>query len=185
MGTTVVQILGSPASGKSTAALGLCTKLKCMGVDAILSLEYIKPLIYKGIKITPYTQYHIFGHEVEQEATLFNKVSCVISDSSPLLATFYQWYYNKNDTLKEACYDFYKKAEEKDGVKFINFLLPHREEYSEGGRFQNKEESIEIEGLLKTYLRLNGYSYIYLDCTDDQRIDRILQHLKEEGVINE
>ena len=183
MGTTVVQILGSPASGKSTAALGLCTELKCRGIDAIPSLEYIKPLIYKGIKITPYTQYHIFGHEIEQEASLFNKVSVVISDSSPLLACFYQWYYNKNNTLREACRDFYRTAEEKDGVKFINFLLPHREEYSGSGRFQNKEESIEIEELLKNYLNEESYPYIESHCPDKHRIDMILQYLREAGVL--
>ena len=183
MGSYTVQFIGGPGSGKSTAALGLCTELKCRGVDAILSLEYIKPLIYKGIKITPYTQYYIFGHEVEQEATLFNKVSCIISDSSPLLAAFYQWYYNGSNTLREACHDFYETAERESGIKFINFLLPHREEYSDNGRFQNKEESLKIEPLLRGWLDREGYPYIYLDCPDNKRIDIILQYLREAGVL--
>lgn len=179
MKSYVVQLIGSPASGKSTAAAHLYTALKCRGIDTELSLEYIKPLVYKGIKITPYTQYHIFGHEVEQQASLFNKVSCIISDSSPLLASFYQWYYTKKDTLAGACQDFYKTAEERDHVKFLNFFLPHREDYNPNGRIQDKEEALEVERLLKAYLAVGNYSFEELNFSDEERINVVLDRLKE------
>ena len=182
MNSYIIEIIGSPASGKSVASANLYSMLKCRGIETELSLEYIKPLVYNGIKITPFTQYTIFGHEVEQMERLFNKVSCIISDSSPLLASFYQWYYNKNNTLREACHDFYSTAE-KRGIQFFNFFLPHRSDYNCNGRIQDKEEALEVEKALKSYLTVENYPYIYLDCSDDQRIDIILQHLREAGVL--
>lgn len=178
MTSYTIQFLGGPASGKSTAALGLCTELKCMGLETELSLEYIKPLVYNGIKITPFTQYAIFGHEIEQMERLFNKVPYIISDSSPLLACFYQWYYNKNNTLRDACQDFYKTAEAR-GIKFINFFLPHRDDYNCNGRIQSKEEAIEVEKALKAYLNAENYPYTYLDCDDTDRIGNIIIQLRE------
>ena len=179
MKSCVIQLIGSPASGKSTAAAHLYTALKCMGIDTELSLEYIKPLVYKGIKITPYTQYYIFGHEIEQQASLFNKVSCIISDSSPLLASFYQWYYTKKNTLAEACRDFYKTAEEKNDVQFLNFFLPHREDYNPNGRIQDKEGALEVERLLRAYLEVENYPFQELKCSDKDRINIILEKIKE------
>lgn len=183
--SVLINILGSPCSGKSTLAAKLFSKLKEMGADAEYTQEYVKQFTYEKRKINKYTQYFIFGTECMNQSRLFNSVSISISDSAVAMTGFYNNLYNNGDnSLDEACKAFYRKAED-DGIIILNFFLPMRKNYNPKGRFQTREEAQQIDRDMRAWLTSQGYKYELLDCPDKQRIDKIVDRLKEIGAIKE
>ena len=178
MTAIVVNLIGAPSVGKSTTAAKLFGELKAMSLNAEYSPEVAKLWVYEHKKINKYGQYVLFGEEVRQQSRLFNEVDIVISDSSPILAAFYNYYYNKENSLSEACHGFYKKVEE-DGIKVINFFLPRKKKYVAKGRYQTQEQADEVATLLREWLDKEGYSFIELDCPYKERINVVLEKLKE------
>ena len=61
----------------------------------------------------------------------------------------------------------------------LNFFLPMRKNYNPKGRFQTREEAQQIDKEMRAWLTSQGYKYELLDCPDKQRIDRIIERLKE------
>lgn len=174
----VINLIGSPSVGKSTTAVKLFGELKAMGLSAEYSPEAAKLWVYEHKKINKYGQYVLFGEEVRQQSRLFNEVDIIISDSSPILAAFYNYYYNRENSLSEACHGFYKKLEE-DGIQVVNFFLPRKKKYVAKGRYQTEEESNEVALMLREWLQQEGYPYIDLECSDKERVGVILEKLKE------
>lgn len=185
----VVGFLGSPSSGKTSLSARLHAALKDLGIDVEYSPELVKNWVYEGRKIGKYGQYVLFGQEVMKQSTLFNSVSVTIVDSPVVLTGFYQYYYNGDNTLSEACHGFYEKAKE-DGVKIINFFLPRKKGYVKKGRYQTEAEADQVAIMLKNWLKQEGYDYVQLDCTDEERLDKVMSYLKDltndfEGMRNE
>ena len=97
----LINIVGASGVGKSTTAGKLFTRLK----DMYLNVELVQEVVKLGVtqKVTN-DQYYLFGSEIYQQSQLFNSVDFIISDSSPLLAAFYNFYYNNGDSsLSPAC----------------------------------------------------------------------------------
>ena len=178
--TLIVNFIGQPSSGKSTTAVRLYSKLKELDMNVEFSPEVVKTWCHTGQKVTKYDQYYLFGSEVYQQSRLFNSVDIIISDSSPILATFYNAYYNGGDSsLAPACKEFYRKVTE-DGIRVLNFFLPRKKKYITKGRYQTQEEADHLAILLKEWLAKEGYSYIELDCPDKDRIDVVMEYVKKE-----
>ena len=183
--SVLINILGSPCSGKSTLAAKLFSKLKEMGVDVEYTQEYVKQFTYEKRNINKYTQYFIFGTECLNQSRLFSSVAVTISDSAVSMTGFYNNLYNNGDnSLSEACRAFYRKATE-DGVLVLNFFLPMRKKYNPKGRFQTEEQAKQIDQDMRNWLDSEGYKYEVLDIPDLKRIDRIIERLKEVVDIGE
>ena len=118
--TLILNFLGQPSSGKTSLSVKLFAKLKELNLNVEYSPEVVKTWCYTGQKVTKYDQYYLFGSEVYQQSRLFNAVDIIISDSSPILASYYNYYYNKGDnSLSMACHEFYRKVAE-DNIKVMN-----------------------------------------------------------------
>ena len=182
--SVVINLAGAPGTAKSTIAAKLFSRLKEMGVDVELALEYCKGYALEDREITPYSEYYFFGKQSHIESKLFNKVSIIISDSPTFLSSYYNILYNGDNSLNEPCRAFYKRAVE-DGVIFINFFLPMRKKYNPKGRFQNESQAREIDISMREWMKQEGYEYELLSCPDSQRIDRIIERLKEVVDIGE
>ena len=188
--TILINLIGAPSVGKSTTAGRLFAALKGMGLNAEYSSEYVKGWVYRGQQVSPYDQLYIAGKEVYRQSHLFNKVDFIISDSPVILTAFYHLYNNHDNALREICKDFYDMAERLDNVKVLTFYLQRKKKYQTQGRYHTEEQSDEINRLLRCFLEVEAYPYEELDCPDEDRIDVIMERLKEltnnfEGMLNE
>lgn len=177
--TVIINALGAPSCGKTSLSVKLFAKLKELNLNVEYSPEVVKTWCYEQRKVNKYDQYYLFGSEVHQQSCLFNSVDIIISDSSPILAAFYNYYYNnRENSLSPACHEFYKKAAE-DNIKVLNFLLTRTKPYNPHGRYQTEEQADDVAQELKAWLTWEGYDYIMLDCPDDERLGKVMEKLKE------
>jgi nicotinamide riboside kinase len=177
--TLILNFLGQPSSGKTSLSVKLFAKLKELNLNVEYSPEVVKTWCYTGQKVTKYDQYYLFGSEIYQQSRLFNAVDIIISDSSPILAAFYNYYYNSGDSsLSPACKEFYRKVAE-DNIKVMNFFLPRKKKYVAKGRYQTEEQANEVAVDLRNWLDSEGYKYEVLDCPDKERVDMVLKKLEE------
>lgn len=175
--TILINMLGSPSSGKTSLSAKLFAQLKAMDLNAEYTSEYVKGWAWEGKKVGPFDQFYIFGKETHNQSRLFDKVDFVISDSPVMLTAFYHYFYNGNNALDEVCKNFYKLTDEA-GVKVINFFLPRKKKYVKQGRYQTEEEANNVALELQEWLKKEGYDYIELDCPDKDRLDFVIDKLK-------
>ena len=180
MTLAVLNLIGAPAVGKSTTAAKLFGELKAMNLNVEYSPEVVKTWCYEGRQVNKYDQYYLFGCECHNQSRLFNSVDFIISDSSPILAAFYNYYYNKgDDSLSSACKEFYRKVSS-DNIKVINLYLPRKKKYVAKGRYQTEEEANEVTTQLQNWLNSEGYEYTILDCAYKDRVGSILEIIRKE-----
>ena len=178
--TLIIDFLGQPSSGKTSLSVKLFSRLKELDVNVEYSPEVVKTWCHTGQKVTKYDQYYLFGSEVYQQSRLFNSVDIIISDSSPILASYYNHYYNGgDDSLSQACHGFYKKVTE-DNIKVLNFFLPRKKKYVAKGRYQTQQEADALAVDLKNWLDKEGFPYVVLDCPDKERLDVVMEYIKKE-----
>ena len=177
--TILINLLGAPATGKSTTAGRLFARLKEMELNTEYVQEYVKDWAWDNRKVSKYDQFYIFGKEAHNQSHLFNKVDIVISDSPVMLTAFYHLYANGDNALREVCKDFYDMAHSLDNVTVLNFLLTRKKRYQTKGRFHSQQQADEIDNLLRCFLKVEAYPYIELTCPDEDRIDVIMEKLKE------
>ena len=181
--TVLLNFLGQPSSGKTSIGAAVFAHLKALGVETEFVSEYAKQLCWEGRSISPFDQYAIFGYEAHQQSVLFNKVKVLIADSPVMLTAFYQYFYNKKNTLQQPCHDFYEMAEKDYNVKVINFFLNRQKKYNPNGRYQTEAEAEEVCRLLRMWLNFEGFKYTELNCPDEERLDKVMEVLKNEGVL--
>ena len=187
--TIIINLIGQPSCGKTSTSVKLLAYLKELGIECEYCPEAAKTYLYEGKKINKYMQFGLFGSECVSQSRLFGSVDIIISDSSPILAAFYEYFYNGDNALSPACKEFYKKAKE-DEIHVINFFLPRKKKYNPKGRYQNEKEAADVAAKLKEWLTWEGYDYEVLDCPDEKRISAITERLKNltnnfEGMMNE
>jgi len=174
--TILINLLGQPSCGKSSLSNKLVSKLKEEGFDAEYCSEYVKTWVWENRSIGPFDQFYIFGKETHNQSMLFGTVDYLAVDSPVLLTAFYHYFYNGKDTLKGVCKEFYKMAEE-HGVKVLNFFLTRRKKYNPKGRYQTEEQADQLGKDLRAWLDKEGYEYEVLNCSDDERLQIILERL--------
>lgn len=177
--TILINMFGSPSSGKTSLSAKLFAQLKAMDLNVEYSPEYVKSWCYESKPVGKYGQFTIFGEEVRRQSRLFNVVDFAISDSPVALTGFYNYFYNDGDnSLSPACKSFYKKAAE-DNIQVINFFLPRKKKYVNKGRYQTEEEANKVAQELKAWLDNEGYEYTELHCADKDRLDYVISKLRE------
>lgn len=135
----LINIFGSPGSGKSTFALFLTGELKMRGLDCEYSPEYIKYLIAKGN--CNFDQLDILHNQYHQILAYYNNSNIVVTDSPLLLSTIYGKNYKHQKELFSLAKAFNSDFES------INILIEppkDREKYKDSLRLQNYDQSLEL-----------------------------------------
>lgn len=170
----LINLFGGPGSGKSTTAAGLFYKMKLQHKNVELITEYAKDLVYSEILpiVGKNSQEFIFAEQNRRQQILEGKVDWAITDS-PLLLSFF--YGVGNGRVNEEAFlsmvsDTFRMYDN------INIFLDRPTQFSEIGRSQNLQQSIEVDEALLKVLAFERVEFVRIPA-DSHTIERIMAHL--------
>jgi deoxyadenosine/deoxycytidine kinase len=171
--TTVINLFGGSGIGKSTTAAHLFAEMKYRGIHCELVREYVKMWAWEKKPVGPFDQMYLLGKQSKYESMLYGKVDYIVTDSPLLLCPIYERYYSGKDCVAPAAVNFLEDAKSK-GVTHLNFLLKRFDQFDERGRFETKEQAIEVDSVMKDYLTKHNVPFHELSVSDRTRVDEIL-----------
>lgn len=145
----LINVYGSPATGKSFTAQNITTILHENGIDCEYIAEYATELIQQGRTDELKDQITVTGEQRRREVEAFKRTNLVITDSPTALGMLY--------SPKEQKAEVVKFGEQSDKTPHINILLRHNAEslatFSMNGRIHGKEESLRIQSEIVAMLQ--------------------------------
>jgi nicotinamide riboside kinase len=128
----VINIFGSPNSGKSVLASYIFSQLKTKGCNCELVQEVAKDIVYEKSKYKIWNQPYVFGRQLDRMIRLVEDVDVIITDSPILLSYIYT----------PDCFSELKPLTEQAYSYFDNFayILPVHEKYDSKGRIHKKAD---------------------------------------------
>lgn len=145
----VINLIGAPCSGKSTAAAELFVRLKKKHINCELVTEYAKDLTWEQRYDILDRQVYILAKQYNRLKRLEDKVDYAITDSPLLLSIVYDYKSTYLPLLAEELHNEFDN---------MNFFLPIKK-YNETGRNQTYEEAIQIERRILRMLQEYKISY--------------------------
>ncbi len=162
--SVIINFFGGPGIGKSTQSAELFTLMKKNHMDVELTFEYPKIVAWEENYSAIKDQFFITANQHRNISRLYGKVKYIIVDSPIILGTVYKDIYNDTPEYPSTFYDesfdlfifrLFKKYNN------FNILLTRDDStYNENGRFQNLEESKEIDVTIKNRLNNNDIPYV-------------------------
>lgn len=150
----LVNLFGSPGTGKSTGAAYIFSQLKMRGINAELVTEFAKDKVWEESKAVFNNQAYIFGKQYFRISRCADKVDVVITDSPLLLSLVY----NNDPVLGEDFNNVVRKV--MNSYDCRNFFLVRTKKYNPVGRFQTEKESNKIADKIHDLLDREGIDYI-------------------------
>lgn len=149
----LVNLFGSPGTGKSTGAAYIFSQLKMRGINAELVTEFAKDKVWEESKAVFNNQAYIFGKQYFRISRCADKVDVVITDSPLLLSVIY----NNDPVLGEDFNNVVRKVMNSYDCK--NYFLVRTKAYNPIGRFQTEEESDKIADEIHDLLDRENLNY--------------------------
>ena len=175
MKTTVINLIGSPGTGKSTIASELFAKMKWLGYDVELVSEYAKELVWEQRHETFKNELYIFAKQQHRLFRLQGKVKYIITDRPLLLSIFYNDKYgNKSENFRNMVLEEIHKFEN------IDIFLNRTKPYVSKGRNQTEEESKEFAKEMLTLAEECCKYLVVLDAVEGKLTEEILSNLEKE-----
>ena len=177
--TKILNLLGGPSCGKSTAAAYLYFYLKANGHKTELVREYVKDWAWDNRKIGVYDQLYIAGKQIKREALLLSKVDVIVTDSAVWLGGVYASIYSPpyiKQAVDSMIKGYYIQAES-EGHKHTNILLQRSTKYDPYGRYETEAQAREIDKRIEEYLVSNKIPFVF--CRNEElelkkRLQRVL-----------
>lgn len=154
----VINLMGCPGSGKSTAASGIFYRLKKMGVNCELALEFAKDKVWEEAFRTMNCQIYIFAKQYHKLWRLRDKVDVIITDSPLLVSIFY------NKTPSKYFNDFV--IEQFNSFDNMTYFIERTVLYQQSGRIQNENEAKEIDITSKNIIDEYNVDFKTYSCND-------------------
>lgn len=174
MKTTVINLIGSPGTGKSTIASELFAKMKWLGYDVELVSEYAKELVWEQRHETFKNELYIFAKQQHRLFRLQGKVEYIITDRPLLLSIFYNDKYgNKSENFRNMVLEEINKFEN------IDIFLNRTKPYVSKGRNQTEEESKEFAKEMLTLAEECCKYLVVLDAVEGKVTEEILSNLEK------
>lgn len=166
----VVNLFAGSGAGKSTGAAYVFSQLKMMGINCELVTEFAKDKTWEKSTKVFENQAYIFGKQYFKMSRLHNEVDIIVTDSPLLLSIVY----NNSPVLTENfnnmvldVYNFYNN---------LNFYILRQKEYNPKGRWQDKDEAIKIDEIVKDTLNNYNIEFNYVPGNKDG-YDEIVKHI--------
>jgi hypothetical protein len=181
----IVNFFGGPSIGKSTQSAGLFTEMKKNHMDVELTYEFPKIMAWEENYSAVKDQFYITANQHRNISRLYGKVKYIIVDSPIILGTVYKERYNDtpeypgmfyDDTFDLFILNLFKK------YNSLNVLLKRDDEsYDGNGRFQNLNESKEIDEEIKNKLITNNIPFIEFAISDNTPME-IFNYIKQNNL---
>ena len=159
MNTILINLFGSPGTGKSTTAAELFALMKHKGMSVELVREYAKDIVWQGNIDLLTNQLHIVAEQNDRVYRLLGRVEYIITDSPILLSNVYN---TGTDTASQALNGLVSELHHKD--KSINIFLNRTKAYDPKGRTQTEDEANELTNTIRSLLEQHeGLNYLNLN----------------------
>ena len=170
MTTKVINLFGSPGTGKSTVAADLFAKLKWNNINCELVTEYAKELSWDGrLDFLSENQFYVSAQQNKRISRLIGKVDYVITDS-PLILGLVYFNNDKFKDLANLLKSLYNEYEN------INVLLKRTKPYHKVGRSQSEEESKLLAHSIRNMLINNDQQFVTIDANEEAK-NEIYTHI--------
>lgn len=140
--TLIINMFGAPGAGKSTTATGVFSLLKLAGINAEYVPEVAKDMTWEERKKSLTFQPYIFAKQMRNIERVMGKVDVIVTDSAPLLSSFYGRYYKL--PYPESFHKFVTDCHTDYLKPALNYLLLRTKPYNPEGRNQDELESDAI-----------------------------------------
>lgn len=141
--TIVVNLIGAPGAGKSTAMGEIFALLKNRDVDCEMVSEFAKELVRERKSDTFNDPIYIFAKQNHALSRVAGKVDVIITDSPLVISELYCPFYKE---LNDLVYKEFSKYDNR------NFFIERTKKYNPNGRNQTEEESDTLSQQLKSIL---------------------------------
>ena len=159
-----VGLFGGPGTGKSTMGALLYAHLKKDHVNVEFVQEYVKSWAYEKRVVSSFDQVYLLAKQIRMEdLVLRNGVDYVITDSPVGMSTCYAQNYGFKEwkSLVEVAKAF------EDKYPSLNIFMDRGDmEYQSHGRYQTKQEAIEMDEIIMKHLKDSGRPFEVIDCRD-------------------
>ena len=169
----VINILGAPGSGKSTAMAYIFASLKMKGLSCEMAPEFAKELFYEENFTAFENQIYIFGNQFYRIARLIDKVDVVITDSP----AFVSIYYNNLVTAKKEFDAFVAEASKSFNNR--SYYLNRVADYDTSGRHQSEEQAEEVGQTMLKLLKKYKVDFQFAD-SRPETLDKIVEEIIKE-----
>lgn len=170
----IINVMGGPGIGKSTAAAKIFYQLKEMGLNTEIVTEVAKDYVWEEhIKILK-DQLFIFAKQNRRLERLRGKVDYVVTDSPGILALAYQidGYYPTFEPLVVDVHNSYNN---------INFVLTRYHSFQNEGRAHDEITSKNIDKRIVSILEKHNLPYYNLQ-TDVVSMKVAMDRILDKGI---
>ena len=171
----IINFFGGPGIGKSTQSAGLFHEMKKNKLDVELTYEFPKLITWEENYSSIKDQFYITANQHRNISRLYGKVKYIIVDSPIILGPIYKSKYNNSSEYPSNLYDvtfdyfIFKLFKKYDN---FNILLTRNDQiYDKNGRFQNLEESKEIDKEIKNNLIIHDIPFVEFNVNNNTYID--------------
>lgn len=160
--TKIINLFGGPGIGKSSIAAGLTYKLKKQHITCDNPYEFPKLLAWDENHSAIRDQLFVLANQHRGIVKSYGKVDYIILDSPILLSLTYKSFYKSSeypatlytDSFDKMVLDIYNQYDN------INIVLKRSEgNHNNNERYQNLEESIELDTVIENSLINNNLPY--------------------------
>lgn len=140
-----IEFYAGPGSGKTTAAFNLFSEIKKEDIHVEFIREVAQERILQNKEVSPARQLSILVEGVDRAEVLISKgYKNIITDTSLDLSMYYGMGHEYEPEMRAILKKFYAKVHR---VK-VFVIRNKNKKYHQLGRFQTKEESMEIDNKL-------------------------------------
>ena len=175
----IINLFAGPGVGKTSIASGLLYQLKKRHISCDAPYEFPKVLAWDENHSAIKDQLYVIANQHRGIVKSWGKVDYIILDSPILLSLIYKTYYKGNEypstlyteSFDKMVLDIHRQYDN------TNILLKRGNGiHNETERYQNLEQSIELDRRIKEMMDINELPYIEIEVNDDT-VNNILKLL--------
>jgi hypothetical protein len=175
----IINLFSGPGVGKTSIASGLLYQLKKRHISCDAPYEFPKVLAWDENHSAIKDQLYVIANQHRGIVKSWGKVDYIILDSPILLSLVYKSYYKGTEYPSNLYTESFDKMVLDIHLQYnnINILLKRGNGvHNEKERYQNLEQSIDLDNRIKNMLDENKLEYTEIEVNDDT-VNNILKFL--------